>query len=741
LAYAHSRNAAGARHVLRDHLQAVAALAAESASAFGGADFARIAGWLHDIGKASPDFQRYLAACEREPARHHPTVDHKGAGTLAALDISDALAFLIHGHHGGLPNSGDLRTRLKDLRRSASTMETLAVATDLALVPALDIPDTDLYPAFATRDRLATEFFLRMAFSALVDADHLDTERHFSPERAEHRRGAPVLSVLADRLKRAQAGLSGHHDDPVNNVRDEVYRACLDAASLAPGFFRLTVPTGGGKTRSGLAFALDHALAHDLRRVIVAVPYLTITDQTADVYRTVLGDDRAVLEHHSGANTRDDQEGGQSPDELWRRLATQTWDAPVIVTTTVQLFESLLGRTPGACRKLHRIARSVIVLDEVQTLPPPVLEPILRVLQELVAHYGVSVVLCTATQPAFANAPGFAELGDVREIVPDPARHFRALERVFYEWPALDEPWSWIRVAEAMRERPRCLAIVNTKADALALLDALNDPDAFHLSTLLCGAHRRDVLALIQLRLAQGQPCRVVSTQVVEAGVDLDFPVVLRAMGPLDRIVQAAGRCNREGRLGRGRVIVFRPEAGGMPPGPYRAACNVTEGLLREETPDLNDPAIFERYFGLLFPVLSLDAKGVQPLRERLEYEQVSEAFRLIDDDTVPVIVPYLGLQHEEARAAGLDAAAHETAWRRLLTDLELVQEQRNYGAVRRLFERAQPYLVALRRRHADQAQAEGLLTELPGGLWRWEGGYDAVRGIVAPRDPEEFVI
>jgi CRISPR-associated endonuclease/helicase Cas3 len=292
-----------------------------------------------------------------------------------------------------------------------------------------------------------------------------------------------------------------------------------------------------------------------------------------------------------------------------------------------------------------------------------------------------------------------------------------------------------------MRAAPRVLTIVNTKRHALELLDALADPDAFHLSTLLCGAHRRNVLTLIRRRLARGEPCRLVSTQVVEAGVDIDFPCAMRAIGPLDRIVQAAGRCNREGRLERGKVMIFRPPDDSTPPGAYRTATNITERLLREGVPNLNDPGIFERFFGLLFPVQDLDAKRIQPLRERLEFEQVAKEFRLIDDDTIPAIVPYRGMRGPEAEAAGLDAANHERTRRRILDDLEQIADRRDFGAIRRLVEQAQPYVVALRRRQANEAQAEGLLTELPGGLWKWEGGYDEVRGIVAPRDPEEFVV
>lgn len=380
MTYAHTPNEAGVWHDLGVHLRAVAEMAATFAAPFGGIQLARRAGSLHDIGKASDAFQRYLAACAREPGRRHPTVDHKGAGALRARDTFEPLAFLVQGHHGGLPDQAQLKSKLRERDADATVQDALQQADALGLLGPDQSSSEELScPAFV-RDRCNLEFFLRMLFSALVDADGLDTERHFSPIRSTTRRGAPPIAALDARLETAQASLTGQRDDPVNRVRHEVYAACLAAAAEMPGFFRLTVPTGGGKTRSGLAFALRHALAHDLRRVIVAVPYLTITEQTADVFRDVLGDDQAVLEHHSGADRDEEPAGDQSPRATWRRLAAQNWDAPVVVTTTVQLFESLFGRSPASCRKLHRLARSVIILDEAQTLPPPLLAPILDAL-------------------------------------------------------------------------------------------------------------------------------------------------------------------------------------------------------------------------------------------------------------------------------------------------------------------------------------------------------------------------
>ncbi|MDQ3692774.1 MAG: CRISPR-associated endonuclease Cas3'' [Chloroflexota bacterium] len=742
--YAHSPRDGGPYQKLVDHLRQVAELGAAYASAFGGADAVRWAGWLHDVGKANPAWQDYLAKCVAQPGRKHRSVDHKGAGALLALSTPGLapMAFTIAGHHGGLPNQDKLRSLQKEWRQRDDIRLAQEWASAAGILPAAGSRFDHVVPDFARRNARASEFWLRMCFSALVDADFRDTERHFNPELVSDRTGMLSIPVLVERLMTAQAGLTGQHQDAVNQIRHEVYQACLAAAPLPPGMFRLTVPTGGGKTRSGLSFGLNHANAHGMDRVVVAVPFLTITDQTADVYRGALGADRAVLEHYSNAGTANDEPGEPTPREVWRRLAAQDWDAPVVVTTTVQLFESLFGNSTRACRKLHRLANAVIILDEVQTLPVALLEPMLDVLAELTTYYRTTVVLCTATQPAFARAPGFGErFASVREIALEPQRLFRSLRRVEYEWPEQTDRWSWARVADELRQEQRALAIVNTKRDALSLLDALGDVDTLHLSTALCAAHRRDVLAVIRRRLAAGRDCRVVSTQVVEAGVDLDFPVVFRAMAPLDSIVQAAGRCNREGKRDRGRVVIFQPEEGGTPGGSYKAATGLTEHFAADGPPDLHDPAIFDRYFGELYQLTDLDARRIQALRANFSFADVAEEFKLIDDDTVSVVVPYTGLCRF---AADLPAERQTLKHSEIVADLlRLLAPRDDYRSLknmRPLLARAQPYTVSLRRRAFEEAQRGGSVSELAGGLWKWERGYDEIRGLTFDADHERMI-
>ena len=725
MAYAHSRNSQGKRHDLVSHLRGVADLTARFAANLGAAGAGRYLGLWHDLGKFHPAFQQYLLAGEASASTRTRGPDHKAAGAAVAARHLGLPALLVQGHHGGLRTPNDLRTWLSQRIADPTSREALDWARRAVsdLEPAARLA----LPAHVEHDSSAAELFLRLLFSALVDADYLDTEEHFHAETTALRGGEATIAQLWERFERDQRRrYSGPPESMVHQARREIYEACLGAAERPPGLFRLTVPTGGGKTRSSMAFALRHALRHGQRRIVVAVPFISITEQTADVYHGIFepsGDARpVVLEHHSGTTSGAADADDYDPATVWSRLAAENWDAPVIVTTTVQLFESLFACSTSQSRKLHRLARSVVILDEAQALPPRLLKPILDVLRQLCAHYGTTVVLSTATQPAFESIPVFADV-PATEIVPDSARLFEALRRVEYEWRT-DSALGWEEVAEVMRGERQALAVLNTKRDALALLHALDDPDALHLSTLLCGAHRRRVIAEVRRRLADAEPCRLVSTQVIEAGVDLDFPVVLRALGPLDGIIQAAGRCNREGRLERGRVLVFRPKEGGLPVGVYRVAAGTTESLLQRGGLDPDDPEVSRAYFRRLFETLDTDAERIQELRARLDYPEVARRFRMIDDVTESVVVPYGS--PEEQRAVG--------KWLDRLRD----------GApdARLILRRLQPYLTSVREREARRYERQGLIGPVLPGLGIWLGRYDAVRGLTSDDpDPDSLVV
>jgi len=709
---------------LADHLSEVASLAASFADAFGAAELAGLGGILHDVGKFSPLFQDYLRRCEAAEREGKPTpktVPHSIHGALQAKQAGcQPLSFVISGHHGGVPDRSELKKRLAnppadDLRVGQLAAANLGEQLQDALRPAA-MPE---WP----RDPLGCEVLIRMVFSALVDADWLDTERHFDPERARKRKAPSrpdqLWALFEEDQKWLMAGASANGETLVNRVRREVYEASLRAAEGVQGVYRLTVPTGGGKTRSGMAFALRHAIKHRLDRVIFAIPYTSIIDQTADVYRGIFGGEN-VVEHHSAIELPLDPSEAQAEAELRRQLAAESWDASVVVTTTVQLFESLFSNKPSRCRKLHNIARSVIVLDEVQTLPVHLVGPTLSMLNELVSNYSVTVVLCTATQPAFAGESAYLEglLCEPFEIVSRPERYFQQLKRVEYELPR--EEWTWEQVATEMRKHEQVLAVVNSRGDALALLDALDDATALHLSGLLCAAHRREVLAEVRGRLQKGEQCRLVSTQVVEAGVDIDFPAVFRAIGPLDRIVQVAGRCNREGaRGGSGIIVVFRPREGAMPRGAYRAGTEEAANLLYTRRWDIHDPGIFNEYFRRLWMDCNTDSKSIQAERRRFNYVEVAGRFEMIEGNTVAIVVSYgepgprpiLDRIRRRGHALGED-------WRGL-----------------------QSYTVNLYRQEFDHLGRAGLIEEVTDGIHAWVGGYDPLRGITKDlRDPTDLI-
>ena len=647
---------------LHEHLDQVAARASVSAGVFGSRDWGYCAGLWHDLGKYSSEFQAKLDGKQIQ-------VEHSGVGAAFASgrhkERGLPLAFAIAGHHAGLADYITAEPGLpKPLKERLN--ENVALTQKLSplfssKIASQQIPDFPQFLSFLqSGERVEKEaqsrrmeLWIRFLFSALVDADRLDSEEFCQPEKAARRSLFPNIETLCERIDSfidvTQAALPASvKDSPVNRTRQFVASACREAASQARGAFSLTVPTGGGKTLSAMSFALHHAQIHNLRRVIVVIPYTSIIEQNAEVYRKALGTE-AVVEHQSSLDPKERRTKYGEETTSRAELAAENWDAPVIVTTTVQFFESVFSNRPSRCRKLHNIAGSVIVLDEVQTLPTAFLHSILDALNELVRSYRCSVVLSTATPPALKWRAGF-DLGlrDCREIVPSLQQLANQLKRVEYIWPddnarELDPK----ELAAELAKHPRVLAIVHRREDARLtaqrLEEFVNGGSVYHLSALMCPSHRSQTIDQIKKTLERGAPCRVVSTQLVEAGVDVDFPFVYRALGGLDSIVQAAGRCNREGRIDRGRVLIFRAHSA-PPRGTPMRALGVTNCLLREHggSLDLDDPAIFEDYFRQLYFLEDLDPRGIQTLRQEFRFASVSREFQMIEDGfTHVVVVPF----------------------------------------------------------------------------------------------------
>lgn len=673
--YAHTREGRPPEewHDLLEHLNQTARLAGGFAAAFGSEPWAYLAGLWHDLGKSSTAFQTYLrASAGADDASHQAEIrgriDHSTAGARHAVGRGPTgrlLAYCVAGHHAGLPdNQGDASSLEQRLRKQdfapIEAMPSEFLDRPLPAPPKLKLPPHSTH----RRAGFSLAFHTRMLFSCLVDADYLDTESFMSPERTELRQGdRATCAQLLDRLNRYLDEKQGRADDtPVNRHRREVLASCREKAGLPPGAFSLHVPTGGGKTLSSLAFALTHAVAHDKRRVVYAIPFTSIIEQTADVFREALGDlEGELLEHHSNLEPDDPaRQSGRS------RLAAENFDATLIVTTNVQLFESLFASRTSRCRKLHRLAQSVIILDEAQTLPVPLLAPTLAALWELVNNYGATVVLCSATQPAVERRPDFSiGLDDVRPIIDEPRALHLALRRTRVERIG---PTSNEVLANLLRAERQALCVVNSRAHAAALFAALDDPKALHLSASMCAAHRADVVAEIRRRLHAGgrTPCRVISTQVIEAGVDVDFPVVFRASAGLDSIAQAAGRCNREGCLvddaghpRLGRVVVFEYDSKKYPTAPLisRAADRYRE-VARDDVDDLLSPETIETFFRLHYwQQGGDDGKGWDRGAEgqsildcfhpdgknclHAQFRTAATAYRLIDDAQTPVLVPY----------------------------------------------------------------------------------------------------
>lgn len=648
--YAHSVAGAETKaewQLLSDHLRAVGELASRKASLFGGSRLAETAGLLHDLGKYTDEFQRRL---EGSPIR----VDHATHGAVVAVGrcgpIGLLLAYAIAGHHAGLANGRDSGERTCLQERLIKELPHLLPVWEAEIsLPQGSLEPEGFHPV-ESRGFFQLAFLGRMLFSCLVDSDYLDTEAFYlNGQKGLKARDQAFPSLEALRVQ-LDLHLSGFKaDSEVNLVRAEILSHVRGQAHQSPGLFSLNVPTGGGKTLASLAFAMDHAIAHGLRRVIFVIPFTSIVEQTAAVFREALGElgETAVLEHHSAFTGEGRTTGSpESKDKL--RLATENWEAPIVVTTSVQFFESLYGNRGSRCRKLHNIAGSVTILDEAQTLPLKFLMPCIAAMDELALNYRTSVVLCTATQPALKVEEGFANgLEKVRELAPDPQGLQTRLDRVRvrYLGPVTDE-----ELIEALSASEQVLCIVNSRRHARSLYQGISHlPGARHLTTLMCAKHRSKALAKIRQRLKDGKPCKLVATSLIEAGVDVDFPTVFRAEAGLDSIAQAAGRCNREGKrpAALSNVYVFSVASDWPTPPDVEQFAGAARSIFRRYEQPLSLEAIRD-YFRELYWIKGKEQLGLGMLKmiedgrlDGIPYEALAKTFRMIDSPMLPVIIPY----------------------------------------------------------------------------------------------------
>lgn len=705
--YAHSKLEVPQENwqLLSDHNNAVGELCSSFASTFLSGEWGRLLGQLHDFGKARLSFQGYLARVSGldDEGYDNGAHGHSGAGACLAVEkyseMGKIFAYCIAGHHAGLPDwsggenpNGALVQRLSDEKR---VLEEVSVKQyEMSMFLPEKIPSK---PWKMDRNSSDVSFWIRMLYSCLVDADFLDTEAFMDSERSEERSKAyPSIEVLAEKFfRKLKAVELNAAKTEVNEIRSQIRLACEKAADDVPGLFSLTVPTGGGKTLSSTAFALRHALKHGLKRIIYVIPYTSIIEQTADVLRGFFGEEN-VLEHHSNFDL--EKETPRS------HLSSENWDAPIVVTTSVQFFESLYACKSSRCRKLHNIAGSVVILDEVQLLPLRLMLPCAEAIKQLSMHYYTSVVLSTATQ---LNLPG-VEPSSVCEIIPSSLDLYHRLKRTEVEFPAdLSVRRTWEEIATDLTSFEQVLCIVNTRRDCRELYERMPE-GTIHLSAGMCGEHRSKVIAEIKRKLADGESIRVVSTQLVEAGVDIDFPVVYRAFTGLSSVAQSAGRCNREGRLESfGRVVVFVPPERTPVKDLRDSEYALGDLLARPCGVDMDEPNVYPEFFSALQSRTNDSGQGfsrmlgvhipeefrngVLSYAEPMQYQfrEAAAAFQMIDGAvSVPVIVRYGGNE-------------------------ELIKSLYDIGPKRFLMRKLQRFTVNLPRSKLPELFEKGMIVEL----------------------------
>lgn len=732
-----------AEQSIEEHCLNVARLAREliyeDEDSCGLKDLAYNAGLLHDFGKYRPNFQRYILAASGAnlSGKVPPKAPHAIVGAIEARRlfddpmIADTLAYCVSGHHRGLYDHNEMERRLRhgEHKRWCDACEKLTSVENLGTTDCDDVDEPD-----------DLQMTIRMLFSALVDADRLDTERFMTPdlsaERLRIKGNYASFSTLRERLRAKTESFSSAPDTPVNRARAYFLESCrTHGAESDPGIYTLSLPTGAGKTISSMAWALEMAIRNHHDRIIYVIPYTSIITQTAMVFREIFGEEN-ILEHHSEVVVEQQTEDDKSDEQMSRlKFLTENWDAPIILTTNVQFFESLFASKPTKCRKVHGIANSVIVMDEVQALPEGFLSPILSAISTLSGAFHCSILCCSATQPVYdedLNSPDdgsdyYTPLDTKGDLVPREAKYFAPFDRVDYHL----EPQTVTsqELADRLAAEHSVLCVVNSRKDAGQVYRALRDlpkvnaDEVIHLSRSMCSAHLRRAIETIKERMREGKPTKVISTQLIEAGVDLDFPCVWRAHSGLGSIIQAGGRCNREGKMERrGQVFVFSLADGSRPFGNIARGCNATKMLLHKlsnKITDPTDPEVIAKYYRLFFKdIPDFDTEGIEKDLtedpEDINFESAAERFKLIDDEgTFPVIVPYM----EEGKA--------------------LVRKIRNHEILTREdYHRMQEYSVSLRQGDYSTLLGHGNIEQIPWGedfisVLVDDECYDSVAGVV----------
>ncbi|MDD5584342.1 MAG: CRISPR-associated helicase Cas3', partial [Candidatus Omnitrophica bacterium] len=597
--FAHSENEQGEKHSLSGHLQATARIAASFVSDANIKVIFKVAGFLHDLGKYQSEFQRYL-----KEGGQRGSVPHSfwGAG-YARLNKMIEIAFAIDGHHKGIPNRAVLKADTEVFKRNEVSNYDSVIQSFLH---DNKIIADDVILGSLTYQGLTQELFIRYLFSALTDADWLDTEGHFDFDKAKYR-GGKFLNI-AELQRRLEVELANKpKNGDINRLRNEARNLALQKTNLPCGFYSLNLPTGLGKTLISMAWALEHAKRNNLRHILIVLPYINIIDQTASELKRIFGED-CILEHHSGYNdnteTLIEDEYMLSPLDKMKRLACENWNYPVIVTTTVQFFESLFSNKPSKCRKIHNIAESVVIFDEVQSLPKEILLPTLNMLKNINLTMRTSFLFCTATQPAFEKRNDFDGIENICPLIESPIEIFEKTQRVNYFLMHELKPIDYDDLLNGViGEQQSTLVIFNTKKATLEFHELAKKKQGqwdehYHLSTLLCPMDRKRIIESIRRDLKEKHKILVSSTQLIEAGVDFDFPCVFRAIAPLEAIIQSAGRCNREGSLAnRGRVYLFQLEDSGMPDKTYRACAEHVKSLIQEDLEKLYQHNLFQESY------------------------------------------------------------------------------------------------------------------------------------------------